>query len=125
MTKSNFLTQCSYLRSLRNISMLVLGLILCSAFSASAQSVLNFDKKEGISIPEQVSMTYDMDLELGDHFTKAQDAVDYFKRYNTPITTATLDTEKGMVTISFEFRAKPDWTKKEWNTYLKSLTKKS
>lgn len=124
MTKINFEAQLLRLKKLWRITLIALSLSLCSV-GLSAQSTLDFDKDRGISIPENTSMSYDMQAELGTLFNEAQEAKDYFKKYNTEITTTTLDLESGTITISFEFRAKPDWTNKEWNEYLQTLNQKN
>jgi len=113
------------LKTLRPMVLLVLGLFLFSMPPAVGQSKLSFDPDEGIVLPNDAPMPLNAEIDLGGNFEKEEEASDYFKKYNTLVTSTVLEFEKDKVSISFYLREHLDWTVEDWNHYLKTLIKEN
>ena len=99
----------------------VLFLLFISSLSLSAQEMLTFDFEKGISIQQDVEkMTYETSFQLESKFTSNQ-YVDYFKHFNTQLTTLIVNQQSGQAIISLEKRMKPNWTTYDWNLYLNEI----
>ena len=102
-------------------------LLLFSLFftSLSAQGIGNFDLESGIVLQtDRAELPYSFEIKLSDQM-KSADLKDYFKAFNTTLTTLEFDQQKQTITISVEKRMKPAWTIEKWNNFLLKLHKEA
>lgn len=119
-----FFHRQALLSKLSHVAVLMVLVLLMSNTSSFAQKILAFDKTDGIHIPKETKMTFKLEFDLADNFETPEQAEQYFKKYNTPLTTARLDKDHNKVSIHFECRIKANWSADDWNTYLDRIPKK-
>lgn len=99
--------------------------MLCflTCFSVSSQASL--DKNELIQLQESPALEYSNAVETASILALGSKSFKSLKKiYNTPLSTLVYDVKQDQYFIQLELRAKPDWTKRDWNNYFKSLITK-
>ena len=105
----------------RKINFLLIFLFFSSSVVMTAQSKIQFDSDQGISIKSDLtSSDYSISMDIEEKF-QTKDLSIYFESYNTEISTIVYDKNTKQIEINLEFRMKPEWKRADWNRYLNSL----
>ncbi len=108
---------------MKNFKFIKISLLLCcfmSFFSANSQAVINDDKL--IQLDENSSLNYSNAVVINSDLKSGHESFKVLKSiYNTPLSTLTYDSKMNQYYLQLELRAKPTWTKEEWNEFLKGL----
>ena len=119
-------THIKFFRTSILIALMLLCFPILNSVHAQTDRPARMDQtSKAISLDENIAFghIYYLDIKNMD-FPSRVDAKKYFRPFNTPFVSFTVHFEEKVVNIELDLRAKNDWTIKDWNTYLSTITAK-